>query len=160
MSNIVKSFITAVAGLALVTGVSSASAATVSNPGPITVTGVLDQGLATPFGPIVLGTCALVFNGTSDSTGFNLNSYTGQAVSGNLDCNDGLVTPIRIDAVSSTQVKIQSLTVNHRYGSCSGTNINVPWNNALSRAEANNAVLGYCSVTGNLTVSPAKTISN
>lgn len=141
----------------IVATASAASAQTVSPTGAVTVSGQLTQGLnAVSWFDTV---CNATFTGTADATGFTLTGLTSVNVSGPLSCDDGIQLPVRINAVSSSELSIEDLIVDTRLGTCSGTDIRVPWNNASSSATVPNMAIGFCSLTGTLTVSPATAIN-
>ncbi|USI74667.1 hypothetical protein [Sphingomonas morindae] len=145
--------------LALQTG---ATAATISPAGrAVTMTGTLTQDVAGQFTTV----CRVTLYGTTDRLGITFDRYTGTKVSGGpLDCNSGLVLPLRLQADSSNQVTIINMTVDTRLGRCGPSNVVLPWNNATSTAGPGTAVLKGnggqfagkdCHASGSLTVSPA-----
>lgn len=155
MKLLAKTVISAIAALGLA---SAASAATVSPTGPVVVSGQLNQSLA---GGQFLTVCNVVFQGVADSTGLTLTSYTGTNVNGgDLACDDSLVFPIRVDAVSATQLNVQSLVVSTRFGDCANTNIPVTFaNSSVTFPVGTTLGGGVCELNGTLTVSPSITIN-
>ncbi len=157
MKNLSKIVVAAVAAVSTIAVASAASAQTVSPTGPVTVSGQLTQGLN---GISLFDTvCNTTFTGVADATGFTLNTITSTRVSGILSCDDGIVLPVRINAVSSSQLSIEELVVDTRLGTCSGTDIAVPWDNVNSRVTVPSTAIGFCRLSGTLTVSPATTIN-
>lgn len=137
----------------------SAQTPTVSPTGAITVEGNLNQSL---IGGQLLTQCHVVFQGTADADGFTLTSYTGTNLNGGeLACDKSIVFPIRIDAVSPTQLNVQNLTIETRLGNCSATNVAVNWSNDSSSVTfpVGTFLAPVCEFNGTLTVSPATTIN-
>lgn len=156
-----KAAIAALASASMFAVVSAASAQTVSPTGPITVSGQLNQSLA---GGQFLTVCDVTFQGVADANGFTLNSYTGTNVNGgDLACDDSLVFPIRVNTVPNqpSQLRIQTMTVSTRLGSCTGSNIPLSWSNATSGVTfpVGTIIAPVCEFNGTLTVSPATTIN-
>lgn len=160
MKNLSKTVISVLAAAGFAIAASAASAQTVSPTGPIVVSGTLNQSLA---GGQFLTVCNVVFQGVADASGLTLNSYTGANVNGgDLACDDSLVFPIRVDAVSSSALNVQSLIVSTRFGDCAETNIPVSWNNANSSVTFPVGTTlggGICELNGSLTVSTSTTIN-
>lgn len=159
--NIMSKAVFAIAAAMAMTGASAVSAQTptVSPAGAITVAGNLNQSLQ---GGQLLTQCHVVFQGTADATGFTLTSYTGTKLNnGPLACDDSIVFPIRIDAVSPTQLNVQSLIIETRLGDCSATDIPVTWSNGSSSVTfpVGTMLAPVCEFNGTLTVSPATTIN-
>ena len=159
--NIMSKAVFAIAAAVAMTGASAVSAqtATVSPTGAITVAGTLNQSLV---GGQFFTKCNVTFQGTADAKGFTLTSYTGTKVNdGDLACEDSLVFPIRIDAVSPTQLKVQNLTIATRYGNCEVSNLLVNWDNASSSVTfpVGTVIAPACEFNGTLTVSPKTTIN-
>jgi len=157
MKYLSKVAIAALAGTGMIVAVSAASAQTVSPTGPVTVSGQLTQGLSAS--SIFDTVCNTTFTGVADASGFTLNTISSTRVSGILSCDDGIQMPIRINAVSPSQLSIEDLIVDTRLGVCSGSNIPVPWNNATSSVTVPGTTIDFCKLSGTLTVSPATTIN-
>ena len=137
----------------------SAQTPTVSPVGAITVEGTLNQSL---LGGQLLTRCRVVFQGTADADGFTLTSYTGTKLNnGPLACDKSIVFPIRIDAVSPTQLNVQNLTIQTRLGNCTVSNLPVNWANGSSSVTfpVGTVLAPVCEFNGTLTVSPKTTIN-
>lgn len=147
--------LTALAGMFAMT--CAASAQTVSPAGPVTATGQLTQSLS----GLLTTVCNTTFTGTATASGFTFDTISAVKVSGPLECTDGIVLPIHVDTVPGNlnQVKIRNLTVDTRLGSCSGSNIVVPWSNGAPNVTLPTTSLGFCRLSGNLTLSPATAIN-
>lgn len=159
--NIMSKAVFAIAAAVAMTGATAVSAqtATVSPTGAITAEGTLNQSL---LGGQYPTQCHVVFQGTADANGFTLTSYTGTNINGGpLACDKSIVFPIRIDAVSSTQLNVQNLTIETRLGNCSVSNLPVNWSNASSSVTfpVGTVLAPVCEFNGTLTVSPATTIN-
>lgn len=163
--SIMSKAVFAIAAAVAMTGASAVSAqtATVSPTGAITVEGTLNQSLS---GGQLLTQCHVVFQGTADANGFTLTSYTGTNLNnGPLACKESLVFPIRIDAVSPTQLNVQTLTIQTRYGNCSVNNLMLDWVNATNDTPSSvtfpvgTFIPPVCEFNGTLTVSPKTTIN-
>ncbi|MFC5373518.1 hypothetical protein ACFPIF_13180 [Brevundimonas faecalis] len=152
-----KVAVAAFAAVSMIAAASAVSAQTVSPTGAVTVSGQLTQGLngVSWFDTV----CNTTFTGTADAAGFTLTGISSVKVSGPLSCDDGIQLPVRINALSSSQLSIEELVVDTRLGSCSGTDIRVPWNNANSSVTVPTTAIGFCRLAGTLTVSPATTIN-
>jgi hypothetical protein len=158
MTYLSRSVMSVLAAIALASA-SSVSAQTVSPTGAITVSGDLNQSLA----GTLLTQCHVVFQGTADAAGFTLTSYTGTNLNGGpLACDNSIVFPLRIDALSSTSLNLESITISTRLGDCSGSNIPLTWQNPPASSvtfPVGTAIGGVCDFDGTLTVSPSTTIN-
>lgn len=157
MKYVSKIVVAALAGAGMLVAASAASAQTVSPTGPVTVSGQLTQGLSSS--SLFDTVCNTTFTGVADASGFTLNTITSTRVSGILSCDDGIQLPVRINAVSSSELSIEDLIVDTRLGTCSGSDISVPWNNANSSVTVPATTIGFCKLSGTLVVSPATTIN-
>lgn len=162
---IISKAVFAIAAAVAMTGATAVSAQTptVSPIGAISVEGTLNQSL---LGGQYPTQCHVVFQGTADATGFNLTSYTGTNINGGpLACEDSIVFPVRIDAVSPTKVKVQTLTIATRLGNCSVNNLMLDWVNATNDTPSSvtfpvgTFIPPVCEFNGTLTVSPKTTIN-
>ncbi len=159
--NIMSKAVFAIAAAVAMTGATAVSAqtATVSPTGAIIAEGTLNQSL---LGGQYPTQCHVVFQGTADANGFTLTSYTGTNLNGGeLACKESLVFPIRIDAVSPTQLNVQNLTIQTRLGNCSVSNLPVNWANGSSSVTfpVGTVLAPVCEFNGTLTVSPKTTIN-
>ncbi|TRO89094.1 hypothetical protein FKB34_14825 [Glycocaulis profundi] len=137
----------------------AASAQTVSPTGPITATGQLNQSLA---GGQFLTICQVTFQGVAHANGFTFTSYTGTQVGGpgDLACDDSIVFPVEVEALSSSDLMIDELHISTRLGDCSASNIPLTWDNATSSVTfPAGTSIELCEFEGTLTVSPATTIN-
>jgi hypothetical protein len=156
-----KNFSKAIAMVALIaTAAAPAFAGKVSSPvagTAVTVEGDLNMGL----GGVGLAVCHVKAQGVTDATGITINSYTGTLTSGfPLDCNSGLVMPLRIEATSATKITLKNMKIVTRIGTCGPKDAFMDWSNTTSTASGTGMV-GACSAeTTNFKVSPAVKIAD
>lgn len=158
MKTLSKSVICVVASASMFAMACAASAQTISPTGPVTATGQLTQSLSGLFTTV----CNTTFTGTATASGFEFTSISGTNVNGGpLACTDGIVLPIYVDTVpgNQNQVSIRNLTVDTRLGTCSGSNIVVPWSDVAPNVSIPTTNLSFCRLSGNLTLSPATVIN-